>query len=199
MTKSSEPSKRTFSADTEKIIEDIVVRVEKFKAESEKILSKYQPAPIVKEARELIENIFLKFHSVAVEITRRHANRKTLRIRDEYDVQDLLHGLLRIHFEDIQDEEWTPSYAGGCSRIDFLLRNENIAIEVKMTRKGLSQKKIREQIIIDKAYYKPHPRCRTLYCLVYDPQDKIKNPRGFERDLSDRVDGFETRVFVVPN
>jgi hypothetical protein len=198
MTKSSKLSKRIFSADSEKIIKEIVVRVEKFKAEADVILSKYQPVPIVKEAKDLIENLFLKFHSVAVEIARRHANRNTLRIKDEYDVQDLLHGLLRIHFEDIQDEEWTPSYAGGCCRIDFLLRNENIAIETKMTSKKLGHKKIREQLIIDKAHYRTHPLCKTLYCLVYDPHDKIKNPRGFEKDLSDKANSFETKVFVVP-
>lgn len=198
MTKSSNHSKRTFSAETQELIKGVIVRAEKFKAEAYSILSKYQPTPVIREADKLIENIFRKFHSVAIEITRRHDNRDTLRIDDEYDVQDLLHGLLRIYFEDVEDEEWTPSYAGGCSRIDFLLRNEEIAIESKMTRKGLSQKKVREQLIIDKAYYKTHPKCKTLYCLVYDPGDKIKNPRGFERDLSDKVNGFETRVFVVP-
>lgn len=67
-----------------------------------------------------------------------------------------------------------------------------------MVRRGLGQKQIREQLIIDKAYYKGHKDCKKLYCFVYDPEGKIKNPKGFERDLSDKADGFETKVLIVP-
>ena len=40
-----------------------------------------------------------------------------------------------LYFDDIRAEEWTPSYAGKCARVDFLLKNEKIVIEVKKTRK----------------------------------------------------------------
>jgi hypothetical protein len=33
-------------------------------------------------------------------------------LKDEYDVQDLLYALLRIFFDDVRPEEWTPSFAG---------------------------------------------------------------------------------------
>lgn len=39
---------------------------------------------------------------------------------NEYDVQDLLHSLLRPWVKDIRAEEYTPSYAGSSTRIDFL-------------------------------------------------------------------------------
>ena len=61
----------------------------------------------------------------------------TLDVEDEYDVQDLLHALLRLYFKDIRPEEWTPGYAGTSSSMDFLLHPEEIVIEVKKTRKGL--------------------------------------------------------------
>lgn len=170
----------------------------KFKAEKDRILSEYQPFAKVERANQLIENLFHKFHSTVKEITQRHDGRATLMINDEYDVQDLLRGLLRLHFDDIRDEEWTPSYAGASARMDFLLKNEKLVVEVKMIRKGLGQKKVREQLIIDKAYYKEHKDCKTLYCFVYDPEEKIRNPRGFERDLSDKVGSLETKVFVAP-
>ncbi|MEI6002257.1 hypothetical protein H3V53_35580 [Paraburkholderia bengalensis] len=35
---------------------------------------------------------------------------------DEYDVQDLLHGVLHLEFDDIRPEEWCPSYAGTGTR-----------------------------------------------------------------------------------
>jgi hypothetical protein len=196
MTRFSKPSKSTFSP--EKQIRDIVARVEKFKSEVDSILSEYQPSIRVDKPSQLIENLFDRFHSVVLEINHRHDNRKPLEINDEYDVQDILRGLLRIHFDDIRDEEYTPSYGGGCARMDLLLKNEQIVIETKMVRKNLGQKRICEELIIDKAYYKGHKDCKKLYCFVYDPEEKIKNPRGFERDLSDKVDGFETKVLIVP-
>lgn len=198
MTKSSKRSKITFSAETEAIVRDFIVRAEKFKAEAYNILSKYQLPPVVEEANQIIENIFLKFHSAALEITRRYNNRDTLKIGDEYDVQDLLRGLLRLHFDDIKDEEWTPSYAGGSTRIDFLLRQEKIAIETKMIRKGLTTRKLGDDLIVDIAHYQKHPDCKTLYCLVYDPEEKLRNPRGLETDLTRRHENLDVKVFIVP-
>jgi hypothetical protein len=49
----------------------------------------------------------------------RHDGRPTLGVGDEYDVQDLLHALLRLFFDDIRPEERTPSYAGESTRMDF--------------------------------------------------------------------------------
>ena len=45
----------------------------------------------------------------------RYNNRQTSDINDEYDVQDLLHSLLTLYFDDIRREESNPSYAGGAS------------------------------------------------------------------------------------
>lgn len=82
--------------------------------------------------------------------------------------------------------------------MDFLLKKEQIVIEVKKTREGLTEKELGEQLIVDKAKYQNHPDCKTLYCLIYDPEERISNPRGIERDLSDKVLEFETKVFIVP-
>ncbi|ODS32894.1 MAG: hypothetical protein SCARUB_02000 [Candidatus Scalindua rubra] len=70
----------------------------------------------------IVLNICKKFHFVARQLRNRFNNRPTLEIEDEYDVQDLLHSLLKIYFDDIRVEEWVPSYAGSSSRIDFLLK-----------------------------------------------------------------------------
>lgn len=111
-----------------------------------------------------------RFHLIAKQLRNRYNSRDTLDISDEYDVQDLLHSLLYIYFDDVRAEEWTPSYAGKCARQDFLLKNEDIVIEVKKTRNGLSAKELGEQLIIDIARYKSHPNCKNLVCFVYDPE-----------------------------
>lgn len=125
-------------------------------------------------------------------------DRSTLVVEDEYDVQDLVHALLRIHFDDIRPEEWTPSYAGGSSRMDFLLKNEQIVIEVKKTRTTLSDIDIGGQLIEDIERYKRHPDCKTLFCFIYDPEGRIGNPRGLENDLSAIKDGVKIEVVVFP-
>ena len=54
----------------------------------------------------------------------------------------LLHALLLLYFDDIRAEEWTPSYAGKSARMDFLLKNEGVVIEVKKTTINEQIKKI---------------------------------------------------------
>lgn len=146
----------------------------------------------------IIENICYKFHSIARQLQSRHNNRDTIEIEDEYDVQDLLHALLKLHFDDIRAEEYTPSYAGSASRVDFLLKDENIIIEVKKTRKNLKAKEVGEQLIIDKAHYTSHPNCKSLICFVYDPDGKISNPVGLEKDLEKNNNGLNVKIIIAP-
>ncbi len=196
---SSKPSETTFSPQNQEQIKELAKRVQRFKTEADSILSEFRPSLPVEQASQIIEMVFRKFHSVAVEINQRHDARSSLKIEDEYDVQDLLRGLLLVFFNDIRPEEPTPSQAGSHTKMDLLLQEEQIVIETKMTRNGISQKKIKEEIIVDKSNYKGHKNCKKLYCFVYDPLNKIRNPRGFEKDLSDKVNGFETKVFVHPS
>ncbi len=96
---------------------------------------------------EALQRIFSKFHSIVRKLRDRYDDRKTLDVSDEYDVQNLLSALLVLYFDDIRPEEWTPSYAGQSARMDFLLKKEKIVVETKMTRKGLADKEIGNQLI----------------------------------------------------
>ena len=167
-----------------KSIDDFIKKVKKLvrKIELKSKLSSVQPQ---KEALNELINICSKFPSVARQLRSRHSSRSTLEIEDEYDVQDLLHALLKIHFDDIRAEEWTPSYAGGSSRMDFLLKNEQIVVEVKKTRKNLSDREVGEQLLIDIAKYSRHQDCKILVCFVYDPEARIGNLTGLENDLNE--------------
>ncbi len=118
-------------------------------------------------------------------------------INDEYDVQDILHALLKLYFDDIRPEECTPSYAGKASRMDFLLKAESIVIEVKKTHQGLSDKEIGDQLIIDVGRYKEHPDCKKLICFIYDPEGRIGNPEGIKNDFYERYSGF-VEIIVEP-
>jgi hypothetical protein len=145
-----------------------------------------------------VERLCDRIALVIRELRKRHDGRPTLDVGDEYDLQDLLHSLLHLFFDDVRAEEYTPSYAGKSTRMDFLLKNESIVIEAKMTRKGLATKEVGEQLIVDIAHYQAHPSCKTLFCLVYDPDHRVSNPHGLENDLSGKREGLEVKVFVVP-
>ena len=146
----------------------------------------------------ILERVFSRFHKVARQLRDRYNNKPTLEIEDDYDVQDLLHALLQLYFDDIRAEEWTPSYAGKCARVDFLLKNERVVIEVKKTRKGLDDKELGDQLIIDVDRYKVHPDCKRLVCFVYDPEGRIGNPNGIMADLNKQHEGF-AKVIIEPN
>lgn len=117
------------------------------------------------------------------------------KIKDEYDVQDLLHAILKLHFDDVRPEEVTPSYAGSSSRVDFHLPNERIVVEAKMTRSNLGQKEVADELIIDANRYRTVPGVETLICLVYDPEKRCQNPTALERDVE--ASGVQLRVRAV--
>ncbi len=147
---------------------------------------------------DVVVKLAERLPAVVRQLRERRENRPTLDVKDEYDVQDLFHTLLTIYFDDIRREEWTPNYAGGASRMDFLLPEIEAVVETKMTRPNLSTKQLGEQLIIDITKYKKHPACRTLFCLVYDPDGRISNPRGVENDLKDDKDQMVVKVMIVP-
>ena len=147
----------------------------------------------------VVEKLCNRFHLVARQLRNRYNDRETIDVEDEYDVQDLFHALLTLEFSDIRSEEWTPSYAGSASRTDFLLKQEQIVIEIKKTRKGLGAKEVGEQLIIDIKRYKSHPDCHSLICFVYDPDGRIANPRGIENDLNGEHEGVEVKVIIAPS
>ncbi|SFI11223.1 PD-(D/E)XK nuclease domain-containing protein [Halpernia frigidisoli] len=161
-------------------------------------LYKIKDEPTFQPATPLI-NIFEKFHIISRQLRNRYNTRPTLDVQDEYDLQNLLHSLLHLYFEDIRPEEWTPSYAGKSSRMDFLLKDFKLVIEVKKTRKGLTEKELGSQLIDDIGRYRSHPDCKTLICFTYDPEGLIGNPRGLENDLN-RVDesGLIVKVIIRP-
>jgi len=150
------------------------------------------------EAPKRLLQIAESFHRVALNLRARRTNRTALLIADEYDVQHVLGALLASLFQEVRPEEWAPSYAGSASRVDFLLRNKSIAVETKMTRDGLSDRKLGDELIIDIAHYKQIPGCKHLLCFVYDPDHRLRNPSVIEKDLSKPTDELDVLVLIRP-
>ncbi len=149
-------------------------------------------------AIQFIKDLCKRFPQVAKRICTEYRGKKLLEIVDEYDVQHLFHALLAIQFDDIRAEDVNSSYAGATSRVDFLLKQEKIVIEIKKTRKNLKDKEIGEQLIIDMKRYSQSQDCETLFCFVYDPEQLISNPYGLEKDINGRHDDLDVIIVIAP-
>lgn len=150
---------------------------------------------------ELIEILIRGLRRAMHPLTHRRKGAQPLTFGSEHDVQDLLHSLLRPWIADIRPEEFTPSYAGSSTRMDFLLPAHKLVIETKIIRDRSHAKSVGDELIIDIDHYSKHPDCSHLWCVVYDPNQLITNSDGLKTDLegprSSKGKQRVVRLFIV--
>ena len=71
-------------------------------------------------------------------------------------------------------------------------------IETKKTRQGLADANLGDELIRDLARYAKLDDCKHLLCLVYDPDEHIRNPEGLRKDLEARDGPPDFELFIVP-
>ncbi len=147
---------------------------------------------------QLIRKICLRLHSVARQLRLRRDYRPTLEIDDDHDLQDLLCALLKVEFDEVATEEWTPPYTDGAPRTMLLVNRDQIAIVAKKTRSGLSAKELADQVTADSAYYRAQGRGSTLFCFMYDPEGRIGSPKRLETTLTSVSEHCRVEVLVAP-
>jgi REase_DpnII-MboI len=175
-------------------LERFYEKIELFKV---KIDTNQLKTPVQSKLDNLL-HLLKRFHKVCQEFRSRRSEREPLVVKDEYDVQYLLGSLLKIYFDDIRTEEYSPSNSGANTRIDFALKEEKIIIETKMTKDGQSTKSLGEELLIDIGRYKSYTYCKSLVIFIYDKGDNIVNKRGFANDIeSQGTENFN--IFVVIN
>lgn len=150
-------------------------------------------------ALERIERLCRRFSRVAAELRHRRSGKAPFEVEDEYDLQDLFRALLCLEFDDVRAEDPTSKLAGASSRIDFALPGEDVLVEVKMTRAGLTDKEVGEELLVDLVRYRTHPSARAVVCFIYDPKHHVRNPDGLKADLEKQSDsGFTVKAFIEP-
>lgn len=181
-------------SDLQRVIMEINLKLLDYIHEKQKIisLSPYE-SPIMK--------IFNRFHRIAKQLEERYDKRPPLIINDEYDVQYLLFALLNLEFDSIQKEEYGPQFAGKRPRVDFFLRFESIAIEVKRIRDKNHAKSVHQEIIIDKEYYSKNKQITDLYFFIYDPNSFITERIDFIDHLTENIPKqFSTfKIIIKPD
>ena len=138
-----------------------------------------KPASIEELLTTLLHGLRRAMHP----LTHRRKGSTSLSFSTEYDVQDMLHALLRPWVRDIRPEEFTPSYAGSSTRMDFLLPEHRLVIELKFIRDRNHAGRIGDELTIDIDHYRKHPECNILWCVVYDQDHLLSNADGLKRDL----------------
>jgi REase_DpnII-MboI len=132
---------------------------------------------------DLLEVLIRGLRRAMHPLTHRRKGSQPLSFGSEYDVQDLLHAILRPWVNDIRPEEFTPSYAGSSTRMDFLLPAHKLVLEIKIVRDRAHARKVGDELIIDIDHYRKHPACSALWCVIYDPDHLITNADGLMNDL----------------
>jgi hypothetical protein len=146
----------------------------------------------------LVTGLCRRFPLFVERLQRRQRSRVPVEVKDEYDVQDLLHAILKLHFDDVRPEEWVPSYGGNASRVDFFLPAERLVIEAKMTRANLGQKEVVNELAIDAARYEKVANVDHLISVVYDPDRRCSNPAALETDLAKTEGRLKVTAVVCP-
>lgn len=148
---------------------------------------------------EILNNIFDKFHLIATRLANRRPKKEPFLIKDEYDVQDLLHALMTPIFKDIRPEEPTPSFGGNFSKMDFSIADTKMVIEVKIASTMHTGKQIVDELLSDIARYQKSQDCNLLICFIYDPGFSLKEPSSIKIDLEkESMEKFSVEVIIEP-
>lgn len=111
----------------------------------------------------------------------RTRNKPPYRVEDEYDVQDLLHALIRGYLPYSIQEDPLGKVAGvRAGRADISIEDLRVLIEVKYAREPDDQKKIVQEFSQDLVLYAKWQPLQTLIFLVYN-SSRLRDPEMLQK------------------
>lgn len=137
-----------------------------------------------------------RFRSISSPLLKRRKGKQVLKIKNEYDVQDILHVILKSIFPSVRCEEVVSTLSRRFLKIDFLLLKEKIAIECKYIRDSNHAKNFIVEIDNDIRPYSKHRDVSTLIIFVYDDNLFISDPNYLEKEYS-MVQKFRSKSIRV--
>jgi REase_DpnII-MboI len=127
---------------------------------------------------------------------RQRKDKSSYSIEDEYDVQDLLHAILRAFLKYSVQEDPLQKVAGTrSSRADISIEELGIIIELKFVRSPDDQKKIFDEFSKDLVLYSAWQPLKTLFFVIYNSSD-LRDPELLEK-LSGTKEISEKRFNTV--
>lgn len=114
-----------------------------------------------------------------------------LKIENEYDLQHMIYPVFRAVFSDVRIEE-TEDSGHHTVRKDIVIDSQDIAIELKYTRRTMTERVLSEEVAADMVHYSN----RYLFFYIYDPANIIQNAESFQKTYEEKnVEG--KTVFVI--
>lgn len=147
----------------------------------------------------LVERICTRLPQVARILAKRSRKGKLpYEISDEYDVQDLLHGVLRAYIKYSVQEDQLPRVAAvKSSRVDISIEELKVLIEIKYVYGPEDQKRIFEEYSQDLVLYATWPHLETLIYLIYNSAD-LKDAEAFGKLAGNHeINGRKFKVVIV--
>lgn len=155
-----------------------------------------------KSSEEVVRGILNNFSNAIQKIIKnRRKDHPNFEIKDEYDVQDILYVIFKSVFPNLRDEDAIGKVGAKTTKIDLIIREERILVEVKMLKeKDSNETHFIEQLKADFESYHECKWLRKLFCFVYDPYKKTRDISNFYDLNGDRTKGehnFNVEVIVA--
>ena len=150
---------------------------------------------------ELVIRVCERLPQAARILASRGQKKKTpFEVKDEYDVQDLLHALLRAYVKySVQEDPIAKVAAAKSGRADLSIEELGVLIEVKYAHGPNDQKRIFEEYSQDLVLYAKWPHLKTPVFLIFNSGD-LKDAEAFEKfSAIHEVNGrrFDVRVVLA--
>ena len=115
-----------------------------------------------------------------------------IKIVNEYDVQRILYSLIKPIFPEARVEVFDDT---GCAtiRYDIFIERYSIVIEVKCSRKSMSERSLTEEIGADIYHYKYN----NMFFFVYDKEKIISNKVVFEKAYTNQIESKDIKTIVI--
>lgn len=129
----------------------------------------------------------------------RRDDRPDFEISCEQDFQDLFFALIKPIFPTAISEEPIPQHATKSKKIDFVIPEMSLAIELKYVRDERHAKNLSDELKVDIESYHKHPDCTRMKTIVWDEQRLITDRSNFEGDLTGprTIDGSDFQVETI--
>jgi len=132
-------------------------------------------------------NIFDLLFNYLQEAIIEFEKRAKIKFEDEPALQNFIYSVLRTLFVSVEFEDPTEKMCERSNRLDFVLKDHKIIIEVKYVRDKKHAKKISEELSVDYPRYKKSTYGKTIINYIYDPNNHISNHELYRKELKEML------------
>lgn len=152
------------------------------------------PPPDIALVLQLCERLPLAARVLEI----RRAGKPPYQIQDEYDVQDLLHAVIRAYIKNSITEEPLGKVGGArSSRADIAVEELGVIIEVKFVRSPKDQARIVDEFAQDLLLYSAWQPLKTFVYFVYNSRD-LRDPEALQKlQGSTELNGKKYGTYVI--